>query len=482
MRIGLIFFILSLGLPAHADPQKNLLIRSATIIDGTDSAPQPNMDLEVISGRITRIGHGLVSQVKPVIDGHGLFVMPGLIDCHTHLHSVPGSVFRADSPQDLHTQQLFQLKAYLAAGVTTVLDAAAPESLLREIQNLGDTRNEVPRVLALAPFLTPEGGYFASAESRGELYKDLWPPVHDSTTIAQNIAAASQFNPLGVKVTFESGFGPFEIWPLFDDGLRDTITTESAKYHLPIFAHSMTEKEHRLALTLKPFALLHAGFGIKPASDEMIHEIKESGAYVVTTLAIYKMTLLMWDHEALDDPWLRMLVPENQILTARNPDIRAKVIQTVVSDSAPKWMPKFISSLFATWFFNPSSVRTQMSNSMTSVARMQEAGIPLVMGSDAGNWPVWTTFFHGAGTILEMEALEEAGLPRLEIVKAATSRAAKMLKIDRDVGTIAVGKAADLLILGQNPLDSIKTLRNLKWVIRNGIARTPAEWLDKPTD
>jgi imidazolonepropionase-like amidohydrolase len=74
--------------------------------------------------------------VTSVIDGKRLFVMPGLIDCHTHLHSVPGSVFRADSPQAIRTQQLALLRAYLAAGVTTVLDAAAPESLFIEMREI----------------------------------------------------------------------------------------------------------------------------------------------------------------------------------------------------------------------------------------------------------------------------------------------------------------------------------------------------------
>lgn len=100
------------------------------------------------------------------------------------------------------------------------------------------------------------------------------------------------------------------------------------------------------------------------------------------------------------------------------------------------------------------------------------------MGSDAGNWPVWTTFFHGVGSILEMEALEEAGLPRVEIIIGATSRAAKMLKLDRQVGAVQVGMLADLLVLEKNPLENMKALRSIQWVIQNGNAKAPKDWLN----
>jgi imidazolonepropionase-like amidohydrolase len=78
-----------------------------------------------------------------------------------------------------------------------------------------------------------------------------------------------------------------------------------------------------------------------------------------------------------------------------------------------------------------------------------------------------------------MLALEEAGVPRDEIIKASTSRAAKMLKIDADVGSVSEGKVADLIILEQNPLASFRGLKHIRWVVRNGVAKSPAEWVQK---
>jgi imidazolonepropionase-like amidohydrolase len=120
----------------------------------------------------------------------------------------------------------------------------------------------------------------------------------------------------------------------------------------------------------------------------------------------------------------------------------------------------------------------QYKRQLKSLKMMDEAGIPLLMGSDAGNWPLWTTFFHGVGSIFEMEALEEAGIAREKILVMATSRAAKMMKLEYETGAVRAGLSGDLLILNENPLNGFKTFRSPAYVIRAGHARKPAEWLN----
>jgi len=452
----------------------SILIRSISIVDGTGAQKTGPLDIEITGNRISRIGANLKTKAGKIIDGHGKFAIPGLIDTHTHLHSVPGSVFRKDSENEIQRQQVFQLKAYLAAGVTTVLDAAAPESLFKEIS---EGKNTSPRVLALAPFLTPQGGYFASVEARGKIYSDLWTPLVDETSADAHFEKAARLNALGTKVTLEKGFGPFEVWPIFDESFRSTIVAKARKYNSPLFIHSMSKEEHRLALSMQPYALVHAGFDDQVADAEIIQEIKNSVVYVSTTLAIYKMMLLMWDSKTLNEPWIRMLVPPEQIETALNVEATKKVVEKIVLDSKPWWVPKFLARLLSGLFLNQAIIEKQLARSQKSVALMQEAGIPLVMGSDAGNWPVWSTFFHGVGSILEVEALHEAGLSPMEVIIASTSRAAKLLKMDSEIGKIGEGMIADIIILNEDPLTNPTAYRNLNFVIKDGVAKTPAEWL-----
>jgi len=470
-----IIYAFSLLISAAAFGTSNsIVIRSISIIDGTGKDKTGPLDLEIAGNRIIKVGINLKSSATRVIDGRGRTAIPGLIDTHTHLHSVPGSIFRKDSAQEIRRQQLLQLKAYLAAGVTTVLDTAAPESLFNEIR---DGKEITPRILALTPFLTPKGGYFSSQEARGEIYSDLWRPIVDHKTLVEHFDRTASLSSLGTKITIEKGFGPFEVWPVFDSPFRMAIVDEAKKHNSPLFIHSMSKDEHRIALSMRPYALVHAGFNDKVADPQIIQEIRSSGAYVSTTLAIYKMMLFMWQPHLVDDPWIRKLVPQEQLKTATDPEVTKRVIEAVVMDGKPSWVPIFIAKMFSRVFMNQSIIEGQLANSMKSVKMMQEAQVPLVMGSDSGNWPVWTTFFHGVGSILEIEALREAGLSPSDVIVASTSRAAKMLKIDNRVGRIAEGMIADIVILKEDPLTNATAFRKIEFVIKDGIAKTPDEWL-----
>ncbi len=121
--------------PAAAAPGKtnSVILKSVMVIDGTGTPPVGPMDVEIIGNKISRMGKEFKSDASIVIDGSGKTLIPGLIDCHTHLRTVPGSVFRNESVIEIQQQQLKQLQAYLAAGVTTVLDAASPTTLFSEI-------------------------------------------------------------------------------------------------------------------------------------------------------------------------------------------------------------------------------------------------------------------------------------------------------------------------------------------------------------
>lgn len=109
---------------------------------------------------------------------------------------------------------------------------------------------------------------------------------------------------------------------------------------------------------------------------------------------------------------------------------------------------------------------------------LKQAGVPLVVGSDSGNWPLFPVFFHGPTTWRELRLLAEAGLEPMEILRAATVNPAQMLGIADQVGTVEVGKVADLIVLKEDPLiDLAKAMHSLQHTIRAGVARTPEAWM-----
>ena len=103
------------------------------------------------------------------------------------------------------------------------------------------------------------------------------------------------------------------------------------------------------------------------------------------------------------------------------------------------------------------------------VVAFKDAGVPMVAGTDAGTSGIVTGFsLHD-----ELELLEDAGLTNEETLISATRLPAERLSIDDKVGTVEIGKYADLILLDSNPLDDIKNTRNISGVFVNG------RWLDK---
>jgi imidazolonepropionase-like amidohydrolase len=85
--------------------------------------------------------------------------------------------------------------------------------------------------------------------------------------------------------------------------------------------------------------------------------------------------------------------------------------------------------------------------------------------------------FHGPTTVREIELLEGAGFSPMEAITAATRSPAEMLGLDGELGTVEVGKRADLVVVQGDPSIDLAALHNVLWTIQGGIARSPSEWM-----
>jgi len=106
-----------------------------------------------------------------------------------------------------------------------------------------------------------------------------------------------------------------------------------------------------------------------------------------------------------------------------------------------------------------------------NLKRVMDAGIPVVMGTDAGN----PLTLHGPSVYAELEAMQVAGLSAMQVLIAATRDAARALGRGDRLGTIEPGKAADLLVLSADPAADAVAFRQLELVVRGGEVRSIAE-------
>ncbi len=107
--------------------------------------------------------------------------------------------------------------------------------------------------------------------------------------------------------------------------------------------------------------------------------------------------------------------------------------------------------------------------------RLHAAGIPIALGTDAGNPLV----LHGPSVYAEMEAMQKAGLPAMEVLLAATQHAARAMGREKDLGTVEAGKVADLLVLDADPSQDIRNFRKLRQVIRGGVVHDRSDLLPR---
>ena len=477
---------LALPAPASDAPRthisgRSLIVRNATLIDGVGGPPLGGIDVWVEDGRIHAIGPDLVTLQRPEIDATGLTVLPGLISTHAHVQSVPGSVLRGDDTAAVEAQQKLQLRAYLASGITTVLDPAIGPDTARRLRAWIDDGHPGPELFVLAPFITPAKGYMTSEEMRGAAFEEFWPAVDASTDLDALFADARPLRPSGAKVAIEDGV-VFSNLPEFDDETLGRIRRSAERNNVRLFVHSMANADHRRALEMNPYALVHVGLWDDIIAPDILHELQRRGTYVMSTITLKHLAAWGWNRDFEDDPWVRQRVPLVQWETATHPDALRQLSHITADMMRPGWIPLKLAQAGAP-MFTPSAddVAAATASGVAAIAALQEAGVPWVVGADEGNSPAYTTFFHGVGTQIELEQLDAGGIPRDAILAACTRRPAQMLGVEHRIGTLEVGKQADLILVADNPLEQgMVALRTIQWTIRDGEARSPASWLADP--
>jgi imidazolonepropionase-like amidohydrolase len=471
-RLALLCFIAAHAALANA---ADLLIQNARLIDGTGSPARDGMSILIREGRVVGVAESIAATDAEVLDADGLTVVPGLIDSHVHLAQVPGAAFRNDSAALTRDLLLRHLRAYVACGVTTVLDAGIPPDAAAEIQALLKAGNSGPQVLFLSPMLTAPDGYAAySAFGRSE--REWATQVSDTDDVDRAFTQMDGLDPVGTKVFIEAGFAR-PTWPILDPELRAAIVKAARAHERPIYVHGSGEEEQSIGLDMGAHALVHTGFNDAAPSASFLQRLRGNGTYVMTTFTLFDAWLIGYHPERLDDPLIQLVVPEVEIDTARDPESLDLMFRSMLRESMPSWLPDFVLDWIAALAVTEDRIRDSLASSQRAIRDMHEAGTPIVLGTDSGNSPVIPYQFHGATTLREIELLGEAGLSPMEVLEASTRVAAEMLGLSGEIGTVEPGKRANLVVLRADPLTDASAYREIAFAIKDGIARSPEDWM-----
>ncbi len=401
------------GAPAPRDVP--ILVRDVTLIDGTGAPPRAHMDLLIDHGRIAAIAPaGRGPSADSVIDGRGLYAIPGLIDAHVHLGTGPWA------------ERAAAMERALQGGVTSVFDLAG------DARATGDLQRAVlagqlagPHVYYVALFGGPR--FFTDPRtidaSRGYVPGTApWmQAVTDTTDFATAVAVARGTGATGVKLYAAL------------DSLEDArLTAEAHRQGLRVIAHATT-------FPGIPSDLVAAG------ADMLAHT-----------------PYLVW---------------QGSPRSADYPD-RAKGDFVHVAPNSPAIVgvlramaARGVALNPTLWIFaeemprdSVSRVRTPWMYAVTHEA--EQLGVRIVAGTDGMVEPERDSLpiLHD-----ELEQLVHgAGLTPMQAITAATENAAWAIGVDSRRGTLAVGKAADLVLLGADPVADIRNTRAIRVVMQDG--------------
>jgi imidazolonepropionase-like amidohydrolase len=450
---------------------RDLVIRNARLFDGTGAPIREGISILVVNGRIADIGPDLpVPPDFPVLDVQGATVLPGLMNMHVHFHFAPGQAQRGDPSETLCELNRQHLRAYLASGVTTVLDAATQVPVAREIRELLAEGVPGPTVLTLGPAFTTPGGY-AEVD---------WKGVSSVEEVEHRLDVARSLGAVGTKVMIEGGYTPLgSSWPILPPEIRDAIVKGAAKRTLPIYVHATSEDEYRMAVDMGAHAIMHAPLSFMwggELSESLIATLSERGTYVVTTLSLMDAATTGSHPERLADPLVQLTVPPAEMATARSPEADRFAARAAIG-YGPRWVPECLIGAIARLVWNEWTIRDTVRRSQTMIRRLHDAGVPIVIGTDTPGTPYFQYNFHGPTTIREMELVAAAGLSPEETVGAATRVPAEMIGLGDELGTVEIGKRADMVVLERDPLEDLSALRSIRWTIKDGVARSPEDWM-----
>jgi imidazolonepropionase-like amidohydrolase len=182
--------------------------------------------------------------------------------------------------------------------------------------------------------------------------------------------------------------------------------------------------------------------------------------------------------ERLDDPLVRLTVPPAEMATARNPEADRFAARAAIG-YGPRWIPQSLTGLIARAVWNERMILDTLGRTQNIIRRLHDAGVPIVVGTDTPGTPYFQYNFHGPTVLREIELVAAAGLSPEEALAAATRIPAEMVGLGEELGTVEIGKKADMVILDGDPLEDLSALRSIRWTIKEGVARSPEGWMGR---
>lgn len=429
------------------------ILVGATLIDGARLAPITDSSIVVGNGRILNVGTR--DSVKPpsgadLIDLSGFTVIPGLFDSHVHVGQIAYNRFAADDPE-----QLFDdfMKSFVARGVTTVRCTGSPD-LGKAFTTLKEGRPDWPRFFGSGPNLdgSPGGPHTGlrvinTPEEAITNVRDLLDHGADFIKVyawmeqREMAAVVEEAHRRGARVAAHVGHSTTasEAVSLGVDCLEHIrigheLLTDDQRQQLK----SMPKRQHDALISFRPWQFIDLD---SRQVDTLLEQFTNAQVRIVPTLTLSQSVLLSRIKSEVRTP---------------------PGIDTMHEAVIRRWEESEFSADYSD--SDLAYAEGIFLKQLDFVRRVHEAGIRVIAGTDVPN----PYIPPGYGLHQELQLLVAAGISPLQALMSSTSRAAELLGLSHELGSIEGGKHADLVVLDGNPTSDISMTERIAGVMKAG--------------
>ena len=385
--------------------------------------------VEVLDGRIAEVrDRGPASALRNAgreTDLGSSFLLPGLINTHVHLEFSaspdPLRDYLEDTVSNRLSRAIRNAKSMLRSGVTTLRDCGSSLDLLAWVSE-SQSHRVLPRLLLSGPPITVPGGHLSmfggEIAGPGDIPETVFRSISGGARSLKLIGSGGGMTP-----------GSFPERVTFSQDVFSTIAETARKHDLASAAHVLSAESVKRAAMARFDSLEHCAFFRRAGSGRL---------------------------ERRFDPDVAEIVADSGVSVMANLSTATRSHGTLAREGVQGNL-------------DSQHALDQHEIMLENFRKMNDLGIPMVCGTDAG---VRDTPFED--TWIELDLMVRSGMSNVEVIRSASVNAARVLKLDGQVGRIAAGYTADFVVLKDSPLADITSYRDPLHVYSRGVRIRPS--------
>ncbi len=437
----------------HWERSGAFLIRHARIFTGEGAAIE-NGSVLVRDGKIAEVYRAPAAPDPEalhaeLVEGAGKTLLPGLIDVHVHLGGAPG-LSGSSADYDPANSMPRAAAALLYSGVTSARSVGDDlDRTLTLRRRIDEAATPGARLFVCGPMFTAANGHgteftpYVPDAMRGPAKAQLVRTAKTAGEARAQVRELKRRGVNGITAILEAGWGQGTLYDRLDLFLIRAIAEEAHARNLPLAVHTGDARDVFDAVDIGAASVEQGSW-----RDELPDSLLERMARERVGL----------------DPTLSVVEAYAQYFAGQTDALSGSLVQQAAPAGVLKATREFLASGKSADPARVEAFTHSMEVARANLLRAWQAGVPLVMGTDAGNPLV----FPGPSLHHELRLWVQAGIPPAVALEAATVNAAKLLNASGRIGAIRKGLDANLLLVDGNPLEDISSTERISLVVLEG--------------